>query len=119
MEEKSRTEQQNKSMHKWFKEVSDECLAQGVTINDILGKAMSLQVDEGFIKWLFRRIGKKKYGKTSTANLSTKEIDLIYDEMVKFFALQVDPPVELPPFPSRDIQDYEKYIENTKRANEF
>lgn len=106
MEIKVRTLNQNSAMHKYFKEVADECLDQGVTINDIIGKTINLQVDEQFIKYLFRRIGKKKYGKESTANLETKEVNLVVEEMIKFFAEKVDPPIELPPFPSyeRDFQ---------------
>jgi uncharacterized membrane protein YheB (UPF0754 family) len=120
MEEKSRTEQQNKSMHKWFKEVSDICLDNGVTVQHIINRAIHTQVDEDFIKWVYRRIGiKKKYIKKSTTELNTKQPSLIYDEMVKFFAHEVDPPIELPPFPSLEIKDYEKYIENTTRVKQF
>lgn len=99
---KLRTLKQNASIHQWFKDVAKECLDTGATINDIIAPAMDMQVDEHFIKYLFRRIGTKKYGKSSTADLEVHEINLIYDEMVKFFAEKVDPPVVLPPFPSQD-----------------
>lgn len=116
---KPRTEQQNKSIHLWFTAVAKECLETGVTVNDILGKTASLQVDEDFIKWMFRRIGKKKYGKESTTQLESYQIDLIYDEMVKFFAEKVDPPMQLPPLPSKEITDYEQYVKNTKAIETF
>lgn len=111
---KLRTGLQNRAMHLWFRDVADACLAQGVTINAILNQPAELQVDEGFIKWLFRRVGKKKYGKKSTAKLEVQEIDLIYDEMVKFFATKVEPPIELPPFPDKNMaitsEDYKEII---------
>lgn len=101
MNEKLRTAHQNNAMHVWFKESANECINQGVCVNDIIGKTMNLQVDEGFIKWLFRRVGKKKYGADSTAKLTSIQIDSIYDEIVKFFAEKVDPPIQLPPFPNK------------------
>ncbi len=100
MIKKQRTASQNASMHLWFVAIAKECLEKGVTIDDIIGQTMNLQVDGAFIKYLFRRIGKKKYGKNSTALLAKDEIDPIIDEMIKFFAEKVDPPIELPPFPS-------------------
>ena len=99
MEEKQRTGQQNRAAHLWFDGIAKTCLEHGVTINDIIGQTMNLQVDGAFIKYLFRRIGKKKYGKNSTALLAKDEIDPIIDEMIKFFAEKVDPPIELPPLP--------------------
>jgi hypothetical protein len=105
---KIRTLRQNSSLHKWFKESADECLNCGVCINDILEQTMELQVDEEFIKWLFRRIGRKKYGATSTSKLTTSQVNFIYDEMVKFFAEKVNPPVELPPFPSLENMHFEE-----------
>lgn len=106
-----RTDSQNKAMHKWFSETASECLNHGVCVNDILEKTMELQVDEEFIKWLFRRIGKKKYGAKSTADLTTTQVNLVYDEMVKFFATKVEPPIELPPFPSQEQTVEERWAE--------
>jgi len=96
---KQRTGSQNNSMHLWFKQISDDCLDSGVTVEAILRNAPQVQVDEDFIKWIFRKIGKKKYGKNSTSFLDKHQIDPIIEEMVKFFAHQVDPPIELPPWP--------------------
>jgi hypothetical protein len=100
--ERIRTALQNRCLHKWFKESADECLNQGVCVDDIIGSVMNLQVDEDFIKWLYKRIAKKKYGVNSTTKLTTKQVNYCYDEMVKFFASNVNPPIELPPFPSAD-----------------
>lgn len=100
-----RTDQQRKAQHVWFRDVANTCLEHGVTIQAILKPTMHLQVDEDFIKYLFRRIGKKKYGKHSTTQHSKLEINPIIDEMVKFFAEQVDPPIELPPFPHEEHDD--------------
>lgn len=94
-----RTSAQNRAEHAWFRDVAKACLEQGATIQDILRPSMDLQVDEGFIKWMFRRIGKKKYGKESTADHTKLEVNAIQDELINFFATKVDPPIELPPWP--------------------
>lgn len=96
---KQRTLSQNGAMHQWFKDISKECIDTGVTVPLILKNVVDVQVDEKFIKWIFRRIGQKKLGIKSTASLSKHDIDPIIEEMVKFFAQKVDPPVELPDFP--------------------
>lgn len=96
---KIRTDQQRKAQHAWFRDVAKTCLEVGATVQDILKPTMDLQVDEDFIKWIFRRIGKKKYGKISTTQHTKLEVNAIQDEMIKFFAEKVDPPIELPPWP--------------------
>ena len=122
MEEKSRqrTDAQNRAMHRWFKDVADTCLDNGVEITHIIKPGFHTQVDEYFIKWLYRKIGiKKKYIKKSTKEQNTKHPSLIYDEMVKHFANEVEPKIELPPFPcmeNQTIEQYENYIENTEKA---
>lgn len=98
---KQRTLSQNNSLHLWARDIAKECIEKGVEIDDIIGQTMHLQVDEGFIKYLFQRAAKKKYGKDGTSFLATDEINPIVDEMVKFFANKVDPPIELPPFPAK------------------
>jgi hypothetical protein len=111
MSEKSskRTSQQNKALHVWFKETASECLDNGVTVDAILKHAIDMQVDEGFIKWLFRRIATKKYGHKSTADVEDNQINPILDDMRLFFAHKVEPTIELPPFPDKSIQQYETY----------
>ena len=89
-------------MHVWFKEVADMCYENGVCVNDIVDKVIEMQVDEHFIKSLYRRRGLRKFGKKSTRDHNPMEVTSIYEDMVKFFAEQVDPPLVLPPFPSLD-----------------
>lgn len=114
MKEKSeqRTDAQNRAMHRWFKDVANTCLDNGVEISHIIKPEFHTQVDEDFIKWLYRRIGiKKKYIKKSTREQNTKHTSLIYDEMVKHFANEVEPKIELPPFPSQESEFEKAYRE--------
>jgi len=117
------TKAQRGAIHVWFKETADVCLENGVCINDIIGKAIHMQVDEYFIKWLYRRVAsKKKYIEKSTEELSGNQPGLVYEELVKFFAEQVDPPISLPPFPSQDtksLAEYEKTIRQYHNIKDF
>jgi len=75
--EKQRSTAQNKSLYKWFEEVSAECEAQGVdrkTMVEDLSDA-SIPITGKFIKeviWFHYMVA--MYGKESTAQLTTKEM---------------------------------------------
>jgi hypothetical protein len=77
---KQRTNQQNKAIHLWFKLIADECQKDGITIDMIVGKNIELIATPYLLKeYYWRPIQKYLYGKKSTTQLTTKEIDKIYD----------------------------------------
>jgi len=78
--EKQRTEQQNKAMHLWFTQLSEELNEQGMDMRTLLKPGIQIPWNARMIKeYLFRPIMRAKLGKESTKELHTKEIDEIFD----------------------------------------
>lgn len=69
-----RTTRQNRSLHKWFEEVSRECNNSGIDMK-VLVSNLRVDTTPESIKSIFREIGRLKYGKVSTADLTTKEVN--------------------------------------------
>ena len=104
--EKQRSTAQNKSLYKWFEEVSAECEAQGVdrkTMVEDLSDA-SIPITGKFIKeviWFHYMVA--MYGKESTAQLTTKEMT----EVERSVTLHLQEHYELQTkWPSQDDQSF-------------
>ena len=84
--DKQRTNSQNKSLHKLFEDVSREMLNQGIerrtVTNDLEG--YSCPIDAAFIKEVWRAIMYTQTGLKSTTQLSTGQIDKVYDTFNRF-----------------------------------
>lgn len=80
MDERVRTIKQNNALHKYCQDLADLLNESGVNQGLFL---QEFEVDNSMesIKNIFREIGRIKYGKNSTAKLTTKEITEIYDEI--------------------------------------
>lgn len=77
---KPRTEQQNKSLHVYFTLLSEELNSSGYDMRKTLKESIDIPWSPTSIKeFLFRPIMKAQTGKESTRDLTTKEIDQIYD----------------------------------------
>ena len=76
---KQRTEAQNRSMHKYFSEVSMELNNAGIGMRQFL-ENFEIDVTPQSVKDVFRAIGKAKYGKESTADLTTTELQGCWEE---------------------------------------
>ena len=104
MESKIRTIKQNKSLHKYFQEVSRECNNSGIDFN-VMVKNLRVDTTPELVKSVFRQIGYAKYGKSSTTQLTTKEVNECFEEFNRLLAsegLHIT-------FPSyTDLIDYEK-----------
>lgn len=74
-----RTDKQNRAIHTWFTEVSRECNDRGVDMK-VLVENLRVDTSPESIKDIFRQIGSVKYGKKSTADLTTKELMDCYEE---------------------------------------
>jgi len=104
MESKSfpqRTDRQNKSLHLYCEQLSQTLNDAGITQKMVL-QAIDIDWSADSIKSLFRSLGRAKYGIKSTAELTTKQLTDIYDELnriVSKFGVHV-------PFPSVDEQYY-------------
>lgn len=83
--ETKRTIQQNKALHKYCTELARELNEAGVGI-DVFFKNVEADHTMESVKSLWRGFAKAKYGKDSTAQLTTKEITDIYDEVNRHIA---------------------------------
>ena len=107
--EKQRSTQQNKSLYKWFEEVSAECEAQGVdrkTMVEDLSDAR-IPITGKFIKeviWFHYMVA--MYGKESTAQLTTKEMTEV--EKVVTLHLQENYGLQTK-WPSQEEQEFNKH----------
>ena len=89
-----RTLQQNKSLYKYFSQVATELNNHGIGLKIAL-QDLEVDVTDHNIKSMFKSILLTKFGKTSTADMTTKELNECYDEMNRHFSklgIQVDFP---------------------------
>ncbi len=95
-----RSLKQNASMHVYFEEVATECNARGVTMR-MMTEYTDIEHTPESIKMFWKQIAKIKYGKEKTSQMTSKEIDGVYEEfnkMLAHFDLQVS-------FPSQTNSD--------------
>lgn len=84
-EERKRTLRQNRSLHKFFNEAACELNACGVTMKVLLD-TLDVEHTSHSVKAVFRAIGRAKFGKISTADLTTKELNETFEELARLFA---------------------------------
>lgn len=77
--EKKRTNRQNNSIHLYFEEVARELNDRGIDMK-VLVKNLQVAHTKDSVKGVWKAIGEAKYGKKSTTQLTSKEIDEVYDE---------------------------------------
>ena len=103
-----RTTKQNKSLHLWCKQIAKDLDDGGFTqrvILDLIGEEVGLQPDEHWIKSMFRNIATAKYGRGSTAELETDEIQSVYLELDKIIGEATG---VTRPWPSLETLEYEQ-----------
>src|SRR5574343_855005 len=108
MEEK-RTTNQNKALHKYCTDVARELNNAGIPVSVFM---QDIQADYTMetVKELWRAFARAKYGKSSTTELTKKQIDEVYDEVnrhIAQFGIHID-------FPSRELLDYETIYDSTR-----
>lgn len=74
-----RTDQQRKAIEVYFLEVARELNNAGIGMSNFL-KDFEIDVTQQSVKDVFRAIGKAKYGKISTADLTTTELQGCWEE---------------------------------------
>lgn len=85
MIEKKRTARQNNSIHLFFQEVARELNDRGIDMR-VLVKNLQVSHTKDSVKGIWKAIGEAKYGKKSTTELTSKEIDEVYDEFNKLLS---------------------------------
>lgn len=77
---KLRTTLQNRSLHLYCEMLYQELFFAGITQKKFLEVMDEVNNSPQSIKAVFREYGRAKYGKKSTADLTTKEMSDIYEE---------------------------------------
>lgn len=100
MADELRTQQQNKALHVLFRLLADELNANGLDMRKTLKPEVDIPWNDKTVKeFLWRPIQEAQLKKTSTTELTTREIDEVFDTINKHlgekFGLHV-------PFPTID-----------------
>ena len=104
-EVRPRTPQQNKAMHVYFEEVANELNESGLSVQAFL-KDFEIDYSKEMIKSLWRHIAKKKFGIDSTADLTTKQLQDVFEE----FNRQLSKHGLHIPFPSAVMEFDEEFL---------
>jgi len=111
---KTRTNKQNNSIHKYLSMVSEELQEQGHTMQDVvksIRRAEIVPTMNALKEVVWKPIQEITYGKKSTTELETKEVDKIYQVMSMWLAKEFG--ISLP-FPS-DVP--EMYADQSQNNN--
>ena len=83
---KKRTSSQNRALHKLFELVADEFENNGIEMSIFAKLPIRVPWSGVMVKELWRAIQFSQLNKVSTTNLTTKEIDLVYDTFNRMIA---------------------------------
>lgn len=83
--EKKRTDSQNKSLHLYCTELANELQNTGVPL-EVFVHHIEADYTMEAVKEVFRAFARAKFHKSSTADLTTKEIQEVYEEMSRHVA---------------------------------
>lgn len=94
---RSRTLKQNSSIHLYFNHLAQELNDAGLTVERTLTKPLEIPWNETLIKELmWKRILKAQLNKDSTTEMTTKEINMVFEVITKYLAENFGIVVELP-----------------------
>jgi len=95
-----RTSKQNAAMHKWYDLVSKALNDEGVDVRSFIKEGIDIMWTPYVVKeYLWRPMQEELFGKKSTKDLTTNEIDKIYEPINKVMGERTGIHV---PFPSID-----------------
>lgn len=101
-DQRRRTAQQNKAMHKYFQMLADELNGAGLTIEKTMTQPIELPWSPDTIKELmWRKVQMALTEKESTTELERNEITEIYDVINKHLSQTFGVHV---PFPTRELE---------------
>ena len=95
-----RSSLQNNSLHLMFKQISDECMAKGIDMRELVRDEIPIQCTPENIKWMWKLLQKALFGTASTTQLKkTGQIAVVWDNFNKILINRTDGEIVLPPFP--------------------
>ena len=81
-EEKKRTLAQNRALHKYFTQLSYELNTLGLDMRKVLSEKVDIWWTPHMVKeHLFKTMMSIKLGKKSTTELTTKEVDVVFENL--------------------------------------
>lgn len=105
-EVKQRTLQQNKALWKYFELLAQEFSDHGLDMKKVLKPEIDIPWNKDTVcEFLFKPIMKAQLGKESTTELTTKEIDQIFDVINKHLGQQFGLHVDFPSVESLMMND--------------
>lgn len=83
-----RSSKQNRAFHKLFGEIANHCVSEGIDQKVAINTFQKFEtpVTPEFVKETWRVIQTNMFGKKSTTELSTAEVDRVYDVFNKFWS---------------------------------
>jgi hypothetical protein len=100
-EQKTRTNQQNNSLHLLFAQISQECMDKGIEMREIIRDEVPIPCTPENIKWMWKLLQKGMFGTKSTTELKkTGQIEQVYDAFNSILIERTQGQVSLPPWPS-------------------
>jgi len=106
--EKQRTSLQNRALHKWFTLLSAHLNEQGLDMRVVMKPEWKLWwTPEAIKENLFKPLMKAMYNKDSTTELTTAQVDKVYEQIM--FILGERYGIEVP-FPSQEST--EQYLQS-------
>lgn len=99
----TRSNAQNRALHKWFAEKARQCNDHGVTMQEVYNNTIELEVTPENIKDMYKRVLKALYNKNSTTKLSKTDDELnnVLDHVNRFFAEKIPQHLDPIALPSR------------------
>lgn len=83
-ENRQRTIAQNRALHLYFTQLADELTSAGLDMRRTLKAEIDIRWDGRMVKeYLWRPIMEAKLGKTSTTEMTTTDIDKVFDTITK------------------------------------
>ena len=103
-----RTSQQNRALHLYFRQLADELNDRGLSVQETLKPDVSIDWNERLVKeLLFRPVQQALLGKKSTTELTTKEIDEVFDIINRHLGEKFGISIEFPSIETIMWRQYE------------
>lgn len=108
---KIRSLAQNRALHKWCEEMAQHLSESGISMS-LLFRNIQADYSMELIKEFWRLFGKAKFGVDGTSKLTTKQLQEVYEEVVRHFSQYG---IECLPFPSQELTD--NYLGSYEETN--
>lgn len=106
--EKQRTLLQNRALHKWFTLLSTELNTQGLDMRVVLKPDWKIWwTPESIKENMFKPLMKAMYNKDSTTELTTAQVDKVYEQIMQIIGERYGVNI---PFPSQEST--EEYLKS-------